>query len=124
MSEEEVTLSLLNLKNGAAVEMFDRQLQRVYNNIGDVNTSLKEREITLKVKIKPSKDRSLLAINIECPPAKLAGQDIEETTADLRMDERGRFFGRERIPLQRSIKFGNVTTIIGNVTTINGGDKS
>lgn len=116
MSEENITMSLLNLKNGAAIEMFDRQLQRVYNNIGDVNTSLKEREITLKVKIKPSKDRSLLAINIECPPAKLAGQDIEETTADLRMDERGRYFGRERIPLQRSIKFGNVKSI-------NGGEK-
>lgn len=113
MAEEEVTMSLLNLKGGAAVEMFDRQLQRVYNNIADVNTSLKEREITLKVKFNPSKDRSLLAIHIECPPAKLAGQDSEETTADLRMDERGRYFGLERIPLQRSIKFGNVTTING-----------
>jgi len=111
MPEEEVKLSLLNLKDGAAVEMFDRQLQRVYNNIGDVNTSLKEREIVLKVKIKPSKDRSLLAILIECPPAKLAGQEIEETTADLRLDERGRYFGRERIPQQLGIKFGNITTI-------------
>ena len=104
-------ISLLNLKGGAAIEMFDRQLQRVYNNIGDVNTSLKEREIVLKVKIKPSKDRSLLAIQIDCPPAKLAGQEVEETTADMRLDDRQNWYARERIPVQRKINFASVKSI-------------
>ena len=111
MGENKV--SLTNLLEGAAVEMFDRQLSRVYNNIGDINTDLKTREITLKVKFTPSKDRSYMVINVECPPAKLSGQDMQETTADLRMDEKGRFFARERMPSQMGFgfKYGNVEDI-------------
>jgi len=113
MPEEEQVISLNSLLEGAAVEMFDRQLVRVYNNIGDINTNLKTREINLKVKFTPSQDRSYMVINIECPPAKLSGQDVQETTADLRMDERGRYFGRERKSSQMGLGFktGNVHQI-------------
>lgn len=111
--EETEPLSLVNILQGAAVEMFDRQLSRVYNNIGDINTDLSAREITLKVKFSPSKDRSYVVIEIKCPPAKLSGQEVAETTADLKFDERGRYYARERKSAQKdfAFKFGNVTDI-------------
>jgi hypothetical protein len=108
---EDAALSLQNMFEGAAIEMFDRQLARVYNNIGDINTDLNAREITLKVKFTPAKDRSYVVINITCPPAKLSGQETIETSADLRLDERGRYFARERVLSQIGFQFkfgGNV----------------
>jgi hypothetical protein len=110
---EDAALSLQNMFKGAAIEMFDRQLTRVYNNIGDINTDLNAREITLKVKFTPAKDRSYVVINITCPPAKLSGQETIETSADLRLDERGRYFARERAlnQLGFQFKFGNVAEI-------------
>lgn len=121
---ENVPLSLENMFGGAAVEMFDRQLARVYNNIGDINTDLNAREITLKVKFTPSKDRSYVVINITCPPAKLSGQEVVETSADLRLDERGRYFARERDVSQLGFefKFGNVADM--QKTVIKGGNEN
>ena len=63
MEETTEPLTLTNVMNGAAVEMFARQLTRVFNNLADINTDLNAREITLKVKFTPSKDRSYIAIS-------------------------------------------------------------
>lgn len=52
-------LSLINLNNGAAVEVFDRDLATVMENIKDINTDAEtERSITLTVKFKPNPDRT------------------------------------------------------------------
>lgn len=54
----ETLLGLENLKDGAAVEMLNDELQRVLANIQDVNTDSKQvRELNLKIKIKPSEGR-------------------------------------------------------------------
>ena len=69
METEQVTLA--TLRGGAAVEMFDYELQRVLDNILDINTTLTAREVVLKVKIKPDDDRSIGSVEISCG-AKLA----------------------------------------------------
>lgn len=67
---EDVTL--VNLNNGAAVELFDLELRRVIENIEDENVKPDAvREITLKVTIKPNEDRDLAAVAISCK-SKLA----------------------------------------------------
>ena len=58
-------VSLRSLANGAAVELFDAELQRVLQNIGDPNTAPKEsRVITLKVKIIPNEERSAASVSV------------------------------------------------------------
>lgn len=66
-------VSLANLANGAAVERFDYELQKVLDNIADPNTKTKAaRTITLKVSIVPSEDRSVGSVEIQCS-SSLAG---------------------------------------------------
>lgn len=52
-------LNLLNIGNGSALEIFDHNLQKVIENIADVNTDPEAtRTITLKITLKPFPDRS------------------------------------------------------------------
>ena len=63
MKREKVTLN--NIGNGAAKELFDYELQRVLENIEDSNTDpTKVREITMKFKMKPSADREVIITEI------------------------------------------------------------
>lgn len=58
MAEELVTLA--SIGNGAAMELFDRELVSVIRNISDVNTSQKtKRSITIKVDIQPDDERNI-----------------------------------------------------------------
>lgn len=51
-------VDLTTINNGAAVELFDEHFKKVMANINDLTVeSLAAREITIKVKVKPSKDR-------------------------------------------------------------------
>lgn len=72
-------LSLANIEDGAAVEMFDRALAKIAANIADINTTLAAREIQLVVKIKPSRDRGMgeIDLGVKC---KLAGQEPIKAT--------------------------------------------
>lgn len=63
MDHEQVTLA--TLRGGAAVEMFDAELQRVLDNIMDPNTTLVARNVTIKVTIKPDNDRGVGNVAIE-----------------------------------------------------------
>lgn len=68
---EKVTLS--NIGNGAAAELFNHELTRVLENISDPNTDADQtRKITLEFVIKPSPDRNMGSIAIKCS-AKTAG---------------------------------------------------
>ncbi len=74
--KEQEDVSLANLASGGAVERFDDELKRVLANIKDPNTTLEARTITLKVSIKPDKDRdfSVNKITISskvAPPAPI-----------------------------------------------------
>ena len=72
MPQEKEHVSLENLGAGAATELFDLELQRVLENISDENTKpTAMREVTLKIKIKPSEDRDYGEVEISCV-AKLA----------------------------------------------------
>lgn len=57
-------LSLANLYGGGAVEKFDAELDRVLENITDINTTDGPREVVLKLTIKPDKERSFCAIEV------------------------------------------------------------
>lgn len=88
MSETEgyhpVTLETIG--NGAATEMFEEELTKVLENIMDPNTDGKAiREITVKVRAKPHKDRSGAQFTIDVT-SKLA--PITGVTDQM-------FFGRE-----------------------------
>ncbi|MDX9785475.1 MAG: hypothetical protein RBT11_01770 [Desulfobacterales bacterium] len=73
------TVSLATLNDGAVIEAVDIALQRVFDNIVDPNTDAKTvREVTLKIKIKPSDDRDFGQISYQAVP-KLA-PDIEQIT--------------------------------------------
>lgn len=110
--EEREALSLANLKGGAAIEMFDRALAEVLTNINDINTTLKAREINLKVTLVPSEDRTLLGIRLECT-RKLTGQEPEKVTADIRFDQRGRAVAYEREQKQRGLFPDNAIPLKG-----------
>jgi len=54
----EQPVTLFTLAEGAAGELFDREMERVCADILDLNTEAEAvRTITIKVKIKPDKDR-------------------------------------------------------------------
>ena len=60
-------LSFENLGAGAAEEKFEESLKRVLTNILDPNTNPKmAREIILRVKVKPSEDRTDAEVIITC----------------------------------------------------------
>jgi hypothetical protein len=69
---EEEHVSLENLGHGAAVELFDTELQRVLENIQDENTKPTAiRQLTLTLKIKPEEDRSFAKVEMNAT-SKLA----------------------------------------------------
>jgi len=108
MSDEK--LSLVNLEGGAAVEMFDIVLQKVLENIHDINTTADAREITLKVKVKPmDENRSIVVYTITCP-AKTCGQEPVRGVADLKI-EGGRLIATGRPQKQDNLPFANVASI-------------
>jgi len=71
MSEHVV--SLTNLNSGAVIDLFDQELKKVVENIGDPNTNPKaKREITLRVIFAPNEDRNQAAVGIDIK-SKLPG---------------------------------------------------
>jgi hypothetical protein len=77
MNEDREEITLENLKEGAAIEMFNIALEKVMQNIGDINTTLKPMEINLKVTMTPNEDRTLIGIAITCG-TKLCGQEAQK----------------------------------------------
>jgi hypothetical protein len=66
------TVTIADLANGACIERADLELERVLENIMDPNTSPGVcREINLKIKIKPTDDRTVGGVTIQAT-AKLA----------------------------------------------------
>jgi len=103
-------MSLVNIKGGAAVEMFDIALQKIIENIHDINTSTGAREINLKVKLQPLPDnRSIIMYSIACP-TKTCGQDPIKGTADLQVEE-GKLVAFDNTPKQIGLPMSNVTSM-------------
>ncbi|MBW2342526.1 MAG: replication terminator protein [Deltaproteobacteria bacterium] len=114
MHTKEELLSLSNIGDGAAMEMFDLELGRILKNIMDPNTEPKAaREIVLKVKFRPDEDRDLAQVDVAVS-SKLAGSKAFMTRVIFGKDSRGRMEARELETGQRSL-FENK----GNVISMN-----
>lgn len=104
--DEEQKISLTSIKDGAVVEMFDRCIDEVLENISDPNTEArKSREIVLKVKFSPTEDRGMIGISAQCA-TKLLAQEQLVTSAFVRNGA-----AYENKPRQRSIFPDNVQPI-------------
>ena len=80
-TEDSPQLSLGNICRGAALEVFDRELGLVLDNIHDVNCEAEDkRTIILEVEFRPFKDRSGAKTIIKCK-SKLAGVEPVEGNA-------------------------------------------
>ena len=99
---EQVTLD--NLGHGAAAELFQTELQNVIFNVMDPNTKPDAaRSITLKLKVKPSKERTMCAVEISCE-SKLAPVMPFESTLFVGV-EHGEAVASEYNPNQQRIPF-------------------
>lgn len=78
MAEEIVTLA--SIGNGAALELFQKELQSVIANIADPNTSAKaKRSITIKVTISPDEERGLGFSSLEVSSKLSAVKPVAST---------------------------------------------
>lgn len=73
MPEQPRTLTLSNLADGAAEELFQQALARVLENVDDPNTDAKARRvITLSFTVTPDEDRRTGKVAVSCS-TRLAG---------------------------------------------------
>lgn len=78
MEMKKVDLTTIN--NGAAVELFQEEFTKVMRNINDISVDRDaEREITLKFKIKPSKDGMSAMTRIQAT-SKLVAIAVHESS--------------------------------------------
>jgi hypothetical protein len=76
---DEKFVSLATLNSGAAIELFDNELDAVLQNIIDPNTKPDAvREVTLKIKIKPADSRKHADVSIQVS-SKLAPAQESKT---------------------------------------------
>ena len=102
MAENPETVSLSTLGGGAAVQLFQAELQKVLDNIVDENTKPDAmREVTLKVKIKPDVDRDYGQVSISCV-SKLAPMAPFGTNFFIGK-QRGKGVAREHNPKQAGL---------------------
>ena len=74
MQTKDETVSLTNLAEGGAVELFDMELQRVLQNMDNPNVIKDvEREITLVVRLKPTETPGMIRSTVQVR-SKLAGR--------------------------------------------------
>ena len=72
MDQDQEELTLTNLGNGGAVELFEEELGKLLENILDPNTDPKaKRKLSLEVTFAPNSDRNEVAIDVACK-SKLA----------------------------------------------------
>ena len=98
--KEQVSLDTLGF--GAAAEMFQAELEKLVFNIADPNTKPElKRNITLKLVVKPTEDRSMCAVEIHCD-SKLAPVLPFESTMFVGV-EHGVAVATEYSPQQQSL---------------------
>jgi len=91
-------VSLVNLGNGAAVELFDSAMAEVYSNIDDLNVDLTAvREVHLIVKIKPDKNYRLnKKVGLSCRVGKKLAMHPGVESSLVLGTEDGEFVGFEQ----------------------------
>jgi hypothetical protein len=102
MAEITAPVSISSLGGGAAVQLFQVELQKVLDNIVDENTKPDAmREVTLKVKIKPDPDRDYAQVAISCT-SKLAPMAPFGTNFFIGK-QRGKGVAQEHNPKQKGL---------------------
>lgn len=114
IASEEIA-SLINIGEGAAVEMFDQAMQKVLKNINDANTDDKTaREVRLVVKFVPGESPGVVGTEIGVSTNLSAPKAIKMTI--MYGVDGGRMVARELVR-QQKLPFGE------NVVSIENGDK-
>lgn len=102
--EDQEKVSLLNLGCGAAVELFDCELEKVLTDIQDPNTEEKAaRTVTLKVTVKPS-DRGYGKVSIQAS-CSLAKPNAYGTNFYIGKSPSGQVQAFEHNPQQLRLQF-------------------
>lgn len=105
---------LTTFRNGALVEMFNEEMEKVLANIEDENTEAKkERTVTLRVKIVPGKTRRDAAVYLSAD-STLAKFKPVESLLFFDRDDAGRFsayddFPGQQLPGMEGEEAGNIT---------------
>jgi len=98
---EEKFVSLATLNNGAAIELFDKELDAVLQNILDPNTKPEAtRDVVLKVSIKPAENRRHADVSIQVTSKHAPAQ--ESRTVFFLGSKRGHAVAAERDMAQMS----------------------
>lgn len=72
-------LGILGIQNGQLIKNIDYELEKIMNNINDINTDDKPRELNIKIKVIPLNDKR--KITVECTPvAKLRPLNTVQST--------------------------------------------
>ena len=72
-------IGILGIQNGVLIKNIDYELDKIINNINDINTDDKPRILNIKIKITPIQDKKKLII--ECTPtSKLRPLNTVEST--------------------------------------------
>lgn len=87
LQEEFKRLTLDNVANGAAIELFDKALGEVLDNIMDENRPAEsKRTITLKIELRANRERNMGVITVECD-TKLVPVQAAEATMYMRQEK-------------------------------------
>lgn len=102
------------IMGGEIIDRINEAIGKVMENCFDTETTLKPREVVMKMVVTPSKTRSHVGIQFEVTP-KLAGMEPGEVLAELLTDDRGRPYAREsnRRGKQMTFDHSKVTKIGG-----------
>ena len=95
MITKEEALSLENIKDGAAVELFQMEMKKVLKNIMDPNTEWKtKRSIRIDVDFHPDENRQLGSIDVQVSCKTAAPRKISTNVA-FGMDSKGHVEAKE-----------------------------
>lgn len=91
----ETQINLQELAGGAVAERFNREFQKVLNNIADPNTEAKKkRKVQMTVTVTPNEDRTLATITILAKPTLEPAKQIE-TQLVIGQDASGKAVAKE-----------------------------
>jgi len=88
--QEKDPITLATLYSGAVIEAVDHEIANALANIMDPNTSPSSaRTVTLKLKIKPNKERNIASVTFQASSA-LAAAEALETSILIDRDKAGK----------------------------------
>lgn len=88
-------VSLNEFANGAVLERFNVELQKILENINDPNTDPKKaRKLTLTVTMKGDEERELATVSVQAKSTLAPAKDVE-TIIVMDYDSKGKVTGKE-----------------------------